>query len=65
LSFKAATDDVGVVGYKIYRVGTTNPITSTSKLSLHVRRVKGARYYVRAFDAAGHLGPRTTYVRSP
>lgn len=65
LSFKAATDDVGVVGYKIYRVGTTNPITSTSKLSLHVKRVKGARYYVRAFDAAGHLGPRTTYVKSP
>jgi chitodextrinase len=65
LSFKAATDDVGVVGYRIYRVGTTKPITSTSKLSLHVRRVAGARYYVRAFDAAGHLGPRTAYVKSP
>ena len=46
-------------------MGTTKPITSTSKLSLHVRRVPGARYYVRAFDAAGHLGPRTTYVKSP
>ena len=65
LSWKAAHDDVGVVGYRIYRVGTTKPITSTAHLSLHIKRLKGARYYVRAYDAAGHLGPRTTYVRAP
>ena len=65
LSYRAATDDVGVVGYRIYRVGTAKAITSTTKLSLHVKRVKGARYYVRAYDAAGHLGPRTPYVKAP
>ncbi|HEX7473045.1 MAG TPA: hypothetical protein VF323_08165, partial [Candidatus Limnocylindrales bacterium] len=65
LSWKAALDDVGVVGYRIYRVGTAKPITSTAHLSVHVKRVKGARYFVRAYDAAGHLGPRTAYLRAP
>ena len=51
----------GVVGYKIYRVGTTKAITSTTKLSLHVKRVKGARYYVRASTrpATWARAPRT------
>ena len=64
LSWKAATDNVGVAGYRIYRVGTAKPVTSTHALSIHVRRVKGARYYVRAYDAAGHLGPGTPFVRA-
>lgn len=65
LKYKAGTDDVGIVGYKIYRVGTTKAIATTTKLSLHVKRTKGARYYVRAYDAAGHLSQRTPYVKSP
>jgi chitodextrinase len=65
LKYKAGTDDVGIVGYKIYRVGRTAPIATTTKLLLHVKRVKGARYYVRAYDAAGHLSQRTPYVKSP
>ena len=64
LTWKAATDDVAVAGYRVYRVGTSKPVTTTKSLSVHVRRVKGARYFVRAFDAAGHLGPGTPFVRS-
>jgi chitodextrinase len=65
LKYKAGTDDVGIVGYKIYRVGTTRAIATTTKLSVHVKRIKGARYYVRAYDAAGHLSQRTPYVKAP
>jgi chitodextrinase len=64
LSWRAATDDVGVKGYHIYRVGTTRWIATTTLLTLHVKRVAGARYYVRAFDAAGHTGARTFLARA-
>jgi chitodextrinase len=65
LTFKAGKDDVGVAGYRIYRVGRTSPVATTTKLSLHVKRVKGALYYVRAFDAAGNLSKATPNVKSP
>lgn len=64
LTFKAGKDDVGVAGYRIYRVGRTTPVATTTKLSLHVKRVKGALYYVRAFDAAANLSKPTPNVKS-
>ena len=63
LSWTAATDNVGVTGYRIYRdgfmVGTVGTATATP-----TRRPSPARtydYQVRAVDAAGHeSGPSET-----
>jgi chitodextrinase len=64
IRFSAGKDDVGVVGYRIYRVGRATPVATTTKLSVHVKRVKGALYYVRAFDAAGNVSKPTPSVKS-
>ena len=60
LYWTAAYDDFGVAGYKVYRVGVTAPIkTVTTGKSVIVKRRNGASYYVRAYDAAGNLGPKS------
>ena len=60
LYWTAAHDDFGVAGYKVYRVGLTAPIkTVTTGKSVSVKRRNGASYYVRAYDAAGNLGPKS------
>ncbi|MGZ8501376.1 MAG: hypothetical protein ACXWW6_00840 [Candidatus Limnocylindrales bacterium] len=64
LYWTSAHDDVGVTGYKVYRVGVAKPIKTISGRSVTVKRRSGARYYVRAFDAAGHLGPRSPTRRT-
>ena len=54
LSWSKATDNVGVVKYIVYRVGRSAAITTTTKLTITIHRVVGARYYVRAVDAHGN-----------
>jgi hypothetical protein len=58
-----STDDVGVVRYKVYRVGRSRPVASTTVSRIWIRTVRGARYYVRAFDAAGNHSVRSARVR--
>jgi fibronectin type 3 domain-containing protein len=61
LSWSAASDDVGAVGYRIYRNGSL--LTSTANRSYtdsSVARSTWYRYDVRAYDAAGNVGPAST-----
>ena len=64
LYWTGARDDVGVVGDKVYRGGVSKPIKTVTGRSVMVKRRNGARYFVRAFDAAGHLGPRSPLRRT-
>ena len=64
LSWSAATDNVGVARYIVYRVGRTKAVASTTSLSITIPRVAGARYYVRAVDAHGNRSLTTRLVRA-
>lgn len=57
LSWRAATDDVGPVSYRLYRDGIF--LGRTNKLSAVLSPVDGATtsYAVRALDSVGHLSP--------
>ncbi len=57
LSWPAATDNVGVAGYRVYR-GTTQiaQITALSHLDSGLTPGTTYSYQVRAYDAAGNLG---------
>jgi chitodextrinase len=58
LSWGASTDNVGVTGYRIYRNGTqVGSTVGTSYVDTVPGRPTGVTYYVRAYDAAGNLGP--------
>lgn len=63
LSWGAAKDNVRVKEYRVYRVGRSRPVVITTRLTTIIRRVRGARYYVRAVDTSGNRGPRTNIVR--
>jgi cellulose 1,4-beta-cellobiosidase len=58
LNWSAATDNVGVTGYRIYRdgvqVGTTSELTY---LDPALAQLTTYQYEIRAFDAATNLGP--------
>jgi hypothetical protein len=58
LSWGAATDDVGVAGYRVYRsaVGLGNT-ASTAYVDGAPPAGSTVSYAVRAYDAAGNLGP--------
>jgi uncharacterized repeat protein (TIGR01451 family) len=58
LTWGAATDNVGVVGYKIYR-DTTQVATATGTTYTDSQVAPGVSYAysVRAYDAAGNTGP--------
>lgn len=63
LAWKAATDNIGVTGYKIWRNGavlgsSANLSYTDSKLTRGVTYV----YYVTAYDAAGNLSPASNSV---
>jgi hypothetical protein len=64
LYWNASSDAFGVVGYRVYKVGTTRPIKTVSGKAAIVRRVRNARYYVRAFDAAGNVSARSPIRRT-
>ena len=58
-----ATDNVRVVRYAIYRVGKATPIGYTSVSYMTIGTVAGAKYYVRAIDAAGNRSYGSTAIR--
>ena len=62
-AWAAATDNVGVVKYKIYRAGHTRPIASTTSRHIRIKTKAGAKYKVRAFDAAGNRSAASNAVR--
>jgi chitodextrinase len=65
LTWTAATDNVRVVGYNVYRGGSTQPIgtvTTTSFTETNLAPNTGYSYYVRAFDGAGNASPPSSTV---
>jgi uncharacterized repeat protein (TIGR03806 family) len=57
LSWAASTDNVGVSGYRVFRNGSTTPlttVTATSYSDTSVAASTAYTYTVRAFDAAGN-----------
>src|SRR5206468_1051928 len=63
LTWGAATDNVGVAGYRVYRggaqVGTT---AGTSYSDTGLTAATPYSYTVRAYDPAGNLGPASNSV---
>ena len=64
LAWTAAGDNVGVVRYRVYRVGGDAPVASTGSRHVRFRAKAGARYVVRAFDAAGNRGAASVRIRA-
>ncbi|HTC85109.1 MAG TPA: hypothetical protein VK656_00290 [Candidatus Acidoferrum sp.] len=64
LSWSAATDNVGVAKYIVYRIGRSTPVLATTGRTVTIRRVAGARYYVRAMDASGNKSATSTVARA-
>jgi outer membrane biosynthesis protein TonB len=62
-AWKAATDNVKVVRYYIYRVGRSTPVASTASTRIRISAAYGARYYVRAMDAAHNKSYASSRVR--
>jgi chitodextrinase len=62
-AWNAASDNVKVVKYRIYRVGRSMPIATTTNTRIRIWTRHGAWYYVRAFDAAGNRSPSSRAVR--
>lgn len=61
LAWTAATDNVGVKGYKIYRDGTQiASVTGTSFANTGLSSGKTYSYTVAAYDAAGNTSKQTT-----
>lgn len=61
LAWGAATDNVGVAGYRVFRNGVQ--VASVSTLTYRDAPGRGTfTYAVRAFDAAGNVGPATAAV---
>ena len=63
LAWAAAGDNVGVVRYRIYRLGNASPVAATTNRHVRFRAKAGARYVVRAFDAAGNRGAASKRIR--
>ena len=65
LYWTAATTTSGSPATRSTESGVTAPIkTVTTGKSVSVKRRSGASYYVRAFDAAGNLGPKSAYRKT-
>ncbi len=63
LRWTAATDNVGVAGYQVLRNGAVvASVTSTSHRDSGLAAGSTYRYAVRAFDAAGNVGPNSNEV---
>jgi hypothetical protein len=62
LTWSAATDDVGVTGYTVYRDGT--PVATPTGTAFTETRPAGTRveYFVRARDAAGNESADSNHV---
>jgi chitinase len=55
LAWNASTDNVAVVGYRLYRNGVLAATTSGLSWADSRQKSKGATYYVVAYDAAGNV----------
>ena len=62
-AWKASTDNVRVVRYYIYKVGRATPVARTTSTRIRIHTAYGARYYVRAVDAAGNRSLVSARVR--
>jgi hypothetical protein len=63
LAWGASTDNVGVAGYWVYRNGTQiGTSTGLGYVDVVSGRRTTATYTIRAFDAAGNLGPASNAV---
>ena len=63
LSWGAASDNVGVAGYRVYRGGTqVGTAAGTSYSDTGLSAGTSYSYTVRAYDAAGNLGPASNSV---
>lgn len=63
LSWSAATDNVGVTGYRVYRNGNqVGSLPGRIFTDYTVSAGTTYQYYVRAYDAAGNLGPASATV---
>ena len=62
-AWSPASDNVKVVKYRIYRVGRSKPIATTTNTRIRIWTRRGAWYYVRAFDAAGNRSAASRGVR--
>jgi chitodextrinase len=61
LTWKTASDNVGVAGYRVYRNGSL--FATTTSTSFSAKKVRGTfSYYVVAFDAAGNLSSASNTV---
>ena len=68
LSWDASTDNVGVAGYKVYRMAPSSPLTSTTSYSdTTVQAGTSHSYTVYAYDAAGNISQpsNTATVTTP
>jgi outer membrane biosynthesis protein TonB len=62
-AWRAATDNVKVVKYLVFRYGFTTPVARTTSTSIRISTRAGARYFVRAVDAAGNRSYASAIVR--
>jgi fibronectin type 3 domain-containing protein len=63
LGWQAAADDTGVIGYRVYRNGSSVTIvTSTSYRDAAVKKSTKYRYFVTALDQAGNESPASATV---
>ncbi len=62
-AWNASSDNVKVVRYHVYRYGRSTPVASTRYTKIRIWTIYGARYYVRAVDAAGNRSYRSALVR--
>ena len=65
LRWQAATDNVGVANYLIYRDSARIATVSGTTLTYTVSSLKSGstyRFSVRAVDGAGNMGPMSTVI---
>ncbi len=62
--WKGSTDNVGVVGYRLFDASNNQVLADVSALQVRITGVPAGthRYYVKAYDAAGNLSWRTNIV---
>jgi hypothetical protein len=66
LSWTAATDNVGVTGYRVYKNGTlVATLGPTVRTWNEARQRLATSYYVVAFDAAGNAGANSNTFTAP
>lgn len=63
ITWTASTDDVGVIGYKVYRDGVEiGNTTNTSYTDSGLQPGKDYYYFIRAYDAKGNYSNASAYV---